>query len=80
MVGRHRKNGRQEGIKEVNSQEKGQGDSPDKQRFLSLLAEPGCLLCREERKAEDRFFVWYVIEKYSEVAELLGLRSKARPF
>jgi hypothetical protein len=67
MVGRHREDGRQEGIKEVNSQEKGLGDSPDKRSVLALLADPGCPLCREERKAEDLFFVWYVIEKYSEL-------------
>jgi hypothetical protein len=30
MVGRHREDGWKEGIKEVNSQEEGLGDSPDK--------------------------------------------------
>ena len=70
MVGRHREDGWKEGIEEVNSQEEGLGDSPDKRGILTLLADPGCLLCREERKAEDRFFVWYVIEKYSELVSL----------
>jgi hypothetical protein len=51
----------------VNSQEEGRGDTPDRRRILTLLAEPGCLLCREEREAEDLFFKWYVIEKYSEL-------------
>jgi len=46
-----------EGIEEVNSQKGGQGSSPNKQTILTPLAELGCLLCREERKAEDRFFV-----------------------
>jgi len=70
MVDRHREDGWKEGIEEVNSQEEGRGDTPDKTRILTLLAEPGCILCREERKAEDSFFVWYVIEKYSELESL----------
>jgi len=70
MVGCHREDGWKEGIEGVNSQEAGRNDSPDKQRILSLLAEPGCLLCRGERKAEDVFFAWYVIESYSQLESL----------
>jgi len=63
MVGRHRKDGWKEGIEEMNSQEESRGDSPDKQSILTLLAEPGCLLCREEHKAEDSFFTWYATQR-----------------
>jgi hypothetical protein len=70
MVDRHREDGWKEGIEEVNSQEEGRGDAPDKRSVLTLLADPGCLLCREERKAEDVFFAWYVIESYCELVSL----------
>jgi hypothetical protein len=94
MVFRHREDGRKEGIKVVNPQEEDLGDSPDKRSILISLAKPGCLLCREERRAEDSFFVWYVIEKYSELESLkrvekaLGfcsrhtrvLRSQSKPW
>jgi hypothetical protein len=79
MVGRHRQDGWKEGLEEVNSQEEGRDDSPDKQRILSLLAEPGCLLCREERKAEGVFFAWFVIESYSQL-ESLEMVEKALGF
>jgi hypothetical protein len=54
----------------VNSQEEGRGDSSDKRGILTLLAEPGCLLCREERRAENSFFAWYGIESYYEPVSL----------
>jgi len=75
MVGRHREDGWKEGIEEVNSQEEDLGDSPDKRSVLTLLADRGCLLCREERKAEDVFFVWYVIESYSELESLESIEK-----
>ena len=70
MVGRHREDGWKAGIEKVNSQKEDCREPPDKTKILSLLAEPGCLLCREERRAEDVFFAWYVIESYSEPVSL----------
>ena len=70
MVGRHREDGWKEGIEEVNSQKEDRSEPPDKTKILSLLAEPGCLLCREERKAEDVFFAWFVIESYCQLESL----------
>jgi hypothetical protein len=63
VVGRHRKDGWKERIEEVNSQEENRGDSSDKQSILTLLVEPGCLLCREEDKGEDSFFTWYATQR-----------------
>jgi hypothetical protein len=62
--------GWEKGIEEVIPPQEGQGDSPDKRGILTVLGEPGCLLCREEQKAEDSFFAWYVIESYSEPVSL----------
>ncbi len=31
---------------------------------LRKLAQPGCVFCREEEEAEERFFMWYLAESY----------------
>lgn len=31
---------------------------------LRKLAQPGCVFCREEEEAEERFFMWYLAENY----------------
>ncbi len=74
-MGGHREDGRKERAKEVRFRGEDRGDSPDQQSILALLGEPDCLLCREERKAEDRFFVWFLIEGYSEPHRLKRLEE-----
>ncbi|MBC7169997.1 hypothetical protein H5T54_03585 [Candidatus Bipolaricaulota bacterium] len=36
----------------------------DEAEVLRKLAQPGCLFCREEEEAEERFFLWYLAESY----------------
>lgn len=46
---------------------------------ISLLSKPGCLLCREEQVAVDRFFFWYLHEHYAEPRALTRI-ERSRGF
>jgi hypothetical protein len=50
-----------------------------KAEVLRLLAMPGCIFCRREREAVDRYFAWYLIEQYAEPETMARVRQ-ARGF
>ncbi len=51
----------------------------DEAEVLRKLAQPGCVSCREEEEAEERFFMWYLAESYL-FPESLNHMIRARGF
>ncbi len=51
----------------------------DEAEVLRKLAQPGCVFCREEEEAEERFFVWYLAESYH-FSETLNRMIRSRGF
>jgi hypothetical protein len=45
--------------------------TPDHEALLRDLAEPGCPICREHERREDRFFFWFFVENYHDPGVVL---------
>jgi hypothetical protein len=59
----------------LKSQESIHSEAAYKAEMLFKLSESGCLLCREEDKAERHFFTWFVIESHSQCETLERLKQ-----
>jgi hypothetical protein len=59
----------------LKSQEPNHDPVAYKAEMLFVLSESGCFLCREELKAEKRFFTWFVIESHGQRETLEGLKQ-----